>query len=264
MNEVQENLDEILKEKITKLIPENIKQGVTILGVRGTLKEGTGVSNVLVFPTKEEMEADTEEAEDTVAIVYDSVSYTGTYRVDNGVWTEIGLSVDGQAIMNILNEVESIRSQYEGWGGTEEEVGSILDEIYLVQAFRFENKSASYGFVLNNNGYYESNNKNVDNSYAKCRLTFVMDTATTITLDCINSGESNFDFGLISNIDTTLSDSNSEDSSVLKSFKGQSSTSVVQVNIDMPAGEHYIEIKYRKDSSASNGNDSFQFKVSKM
>lgn len=37
MSELKTNLDEILLEKQTKIIPENIKAGVTILGVEGTL-----------------------------------------------------------------------------------------------------------------------------------------------------------------------------------------------------------------------------------
>ena len=33
---LEEKLNQILNEKVTKIIPENIKAGVTILGVTGT------------------------------------------------------------------------------------------------------------------------------------------------------------------------------------------------------------------------------------
>jgi len=36
MTELEQNLLQILKEKAEKVIPENIKAGVTILGVTGT------------------------------------------------------------------------------------------------------------------------------------------------------------------------------------------------------------------------------------
>lgn len=40
MTELEQNLNEILNEKQTKIIPENIKKGVTIFNVVGTY-EGT-------------------------------------------------------------------------------------------------------------------------------------------------------------------------------------------------------------------------------
>lgn len=41
MSDLKTNLQEILQEKQEKIIPENIKSGVTILGVNGTLETGT-------------------------------------------------------------------------------------------------------------------------------------------------------------------------------------------------------------------------------
>lgn len=37
-NELQQNLDEILLDKETNLLSENLKEGVTVLGVTGTLE----------------------------------------------------------------------------------------------------------------------------------------------------------------------------------------------------------------------------------
>ena len=37
-NELQQNLDEILLDKETNLLSQNLKEGVTVLGVTGTLE----------------------------------------------------------------------------------------------------------------------------------------------------------------------------------------------------------------------------------
>lgn len=44
-NQLQENLDIILEEKNTKLLPENLKAGITCLGVTGELEEGIDTSD---------------------------------------------------------------------------------------------------------------------------------------------------------------------------------------------------------------------------
>ena len=123
----------------------------------------------------------------------------------------------------------------------------------------------TYGFTLNSNEYYESTNKNKGSSYSLCKLVFnITEKIKALKLECINSGENGYDFGILSNIDTTLSLNNSEDSStnVYKSFKGQSSTTPVVITYpEATVGEHFIYIKYRKDGSGDTGNDSLQFKV---
>ncbi len=136
--------------------------------------------------------------------------------------------------------------------------------INYIDNISIENLSNNYGFFINDNGYYESNNKGANSSYALCKLSFNanIDNATLV-LNFINSGESSYDFGIISNIDTTLASSNSEDSSnVYHSFKGESSTNVVELTYtEISKGEHFITIKYKKDGSSHSGNDSLQFKV---
>ena len=127
-----------------------------------------------------------------------------------------------------------------------------------------EISEATYGFTLNNNEYYERTNKNVSSSYSLCKLVFnATEISNTLKLECINSGEGSFDFGILSNIDTTLTLSNNEDTSnVYKSFKGQSSTIPIVITYpEATVGEHFIYIKYRKDGGGDQGNDSLQFKV---
>lgn len=129
---------------------------------------------------------------------------------------------------------------------------------YTVEAV----SGASYGFSLNSNGYYESGNKGKDSTAAVCKVVFNMATAATVTISVINYAESRYDYGLLSNIDTTLTTSSTADSSgVHWNGRSNNSSSVQTVSYDVPAGEHFIYIKFRKDGSTSSNNDSLQFKV---
>lgn len=128
------------------------------------------------------------------------------------------------------------------------------------------NISNTYGFALNANGYYESNNKGKGSSWALCKVTINTPNAFTLTIPYISSGESGYDYGIFGQLDTELANSYTDDGAtnsakVKLNCKGQSSTDVKQVSYDVPAGEHFIEIKYRKDSSGNQGNDSLQFKI---
>lgn len=44
-NELQTTLDNILEDKNTNLKPENLKQGVTCLGIEGTMQSGIDTSD---------------------------------------------------------------------------------------------------------------------------------------------------------------------------------------------------------------------------
>lgn len=117
------NLQRIHQETMEKILPGNIKEGITIFGVQGTVK-----TNCKTFSTIEEMVACEEVVEDDYAIVY-GTTYIGTYRYDNGTWTQIGDSSDEQKIMDVLNMVMLPVEQYEGNGGTDEEINTVLDNI---------------------------------------------------------------------------------------------------------------------------------------
>ena len=128
------------------------------------------------------------------------------------------------------------------------------------------NVSTVYGFALNANGYYESNNNKKGNSWALCKVTINAPQAFTLTIPYISSGENGYDYGIFGQLDTELANSYTDDGTtdsakVKLNCKGQSSTDVKQVSYDVPAGEHFIEIKYRKDGSGNQGNDSLQFKI---
>lgn len=122
---------------------------------------------------------------------------------------------------------------------------------------------ATYKFALNSNGYYESNNKGVNNSAAVCRVNIHAAKACTVTFKCINYAESNYDYGLLGVIDKEQNTGYSDTSTnVQKSFKGSSTGSVqTYAYTNVAAGDHFIDVKYRKDSSQSSNNDSLQFTV---
>lgn len=125
---------------------------------------------------------------------------------------------------------------------------------------------ASYGFILNDNGYYESQNKGVHNSYAICRVKVVASANQTMVFEVINYAEDGWDFALFSNLDTSLelsynADGDSGSAKVLQSFKNLSSPDVQTVTYNLTPGEHFIDVKFRKDSSNNSNNDSVQFKI---
>lgn len=81
-NELQTKLDAILADKNANLLPENLKKGITLLGVEGNLEEGSGGSSepsesyipehpVKIYSSVEELQADTDIVRDMIGLVYD-------------------------------------------------------------------------------------------------------------------------------------------------------------------------------------------------
>lgn len=131
----------------------------------------------------------------------------------------------------------------------------------------------TYGFALNNNNYYESQNKGVDKSAAVSRVHFYLPVAATITFTFINYAEESYDFGVFGNIDTALNTNyyaagSSSATITDNSYKLACNTStynkssVQTLTYSMSAGEHYIDVKYSKDDASAANNDTLQFKVS--
>lgn len=131
---------------------------------------------------------------------------------------------------------------------------------YDVDSFDGEEQ---YSFVQNENGYYESNNKGVGNSYAIADIYFDMYAERDLVIEVINSGQDSVNFGVFGKIDQTLSHSTSIDSEfVFKSFALENTgvpTTITYENV--PEGSHFIGVKYIKTSDSIVGNDSLQFKI---
>lgn len=123
---------------------------------------------------------------------------------------------------------------------------------------------ATYGFEWDDSlGYYESKNKGVANSAAVAKVTLNLRKAATVNVECINYAESNYDFGILSNLGTTLATTSTADTSNVKqSFKGLSQAAAQTINYgSLAAGTYTFYVKFRKDSSVNNNNDSLRFKV---
>lgn len=124
-------------------------------------------------------------------------------------------------------------------------------------------EDASFHFKKNDSGYWVNTNaatgNNNANTAAVCKVFFRMAQTDNITFTISQDSESGCDYGIIGALDTELTLTDTVDSTVLKSFKNVSGTQTFTTNI--PKGEHFVYIKYRKDNSASNGTDTFQFTI---
>ena len=119
----------------------------------------------------------------------------------------------------------------------------------------------TYGFTLNNNGYYESTNKGLGNNYSLCRVNISNPAGRVVYFDCINYAESNYDYGILGAVNQELAKNYTADSGVKKLFKGLSKADVQTVEYTDATDDCFIDVKYIKDISGDQGNDSLQFKV---
>ena len=176
--------------------------------------------------------------------------------------TELGY-LDGvtssiQTQLNNLNTNVSARP-------TQSEVESLIEDFvtfgekpstYTVEAL----SGVTYGFTLGSDGYYASTNKS-NSTFSLCKVVFNLTEAQNIVISCYQSSESGYDFGLLSTLDKPLNaDANVDSANVFANHKGLSGNATTTYS-NVSAGEHFIYIKYRKDSSQSNGSDVFKFKI---
>ena len=137
-------------------------------------------------------------------------------------------------------------------------------------------QGASYGFELNNGtGYYVSQNTGIDKSAAVSRIDFDLPVSCLVTFQFINYAEATYDFGVFGNIDATLSNdyyaAGNYGATITDSnyrFACNTSTyntpSVQTLTYEIPAGQHYIYVKYSKDDASADNNDSLQWKISNI
>lgn len=124
--------------------------------------------------------------------------------------------------------------------------------------------AADYYFNLNSTtGYYVSNNDGVANSAALARINFNLPVRCLITIEYINYSESTYDYGIFGNVDSSLGTTYSVDSNAYKVLSTDSdNTSAPQtLTYEIEAGEHFIDVKYRKDQYTDDNYDNLQFKV---
>jgi hypothetical protein len=126
MSTLQDGLDQIKLQKDTYIIPGNIKKDVTVFGVTGTLE--SGAQGVALYESVALMLADTTQDEGTYGVVA-STNFEGVYRYLDNNWVIVGDPVEALTVFNDLSEVLGSDVEYEGLGGTEQEIEEILEEV---------------------------------------------------------------------------------------------------------------------------------------
>ncbi len=116
-----------------------------------------------------------------------------------------------------------------------------------------------YGFKTNSAGYLESQNQGAHNSYSMVKISFNASSTGTFSIKYISNGENNYDYAIFSNLDSSLSQSSTADTTYFKRTYGESSTQEKTLTYTINStGSHYIYVKYRKDGSSNSGMDSLQ------
>lgn len=179
----------------------------------------------------------------------------GTTRVVEGTNRTITIYPDDPQITLVTDNGTDITNQLVQHGGT-------IPNPTVATA-----TGASYGFTLNSStGYYVSQNTGVASSAAVCRVTFNLPVTCLVTIQYINYAEGTYDYGIFGNIDTALGTTYTADSNAYRvlSSSSDNSASAQTLTYNMLAGEHYIDIKYRKDSYTDSNNDSLQWKIASI
>ena len=116
MSTLKQKAEEILTEKNEKIIPSNIKSGVQIFDVVGTMTQ----SGVKLFDTIEHMQEDsTAQAEDKALVYRESMSsVTSDSEFDSCMFpSEVILDSEfGEEIYFSFRAVDSSSSYFDGWG----------------------------------------------------------------------------------------------------------------------------------------------------
>ena len=191
---------------------------------------------------------------------------TKTITAASGTVKIISAEAVSSSVYNVTIDGASINVQLKGSSGNTTIDGTVKVTyiVYFssIPAYNVVQVSttASQQFKLNSNGYYESQCKGIKKGWSLCKVEF--NKSGNYTVQCISYGENNWDFGILSTINNKLEASNVADSSnVKKSFKGASSASVQSVSYSGVKAGDYIYVKYIKDNSVDQHNDSLQFKV---
>jgi hypothetical protein len=78
-----------------------------------------------------------------------------------------------------------------------------------------------------------------------------------MTISYINYAEATYDYGIFGNIDTALGTTQTVDNNAFYtcSTNNDNSNTVKTLTYNIPAGNHFIDIKYRKDAATDSNND---------
>ena len=189
--------------------------------------------------------------------------FSGTERVQEGTNQTITIIPSDPQLTLALDNGVDITSQL---------VGSVPTNTYTIDT---QVSGASYGFNLNSStGYYVSTNNGVSKSASVARINMDFESSCLVTIQYINYAEADYDYGMFGNLDTAVAtdgltassggSSPSDSTSNYKIAKCSNSSSAQTVTYEVPAGEHFIDVKYGKDDASDSNNDSLQWKVTNV
>ena len=235
---------------------------------KGTKSSDKNASNGYIRVTQVYAEFDYEETvfeppEEEVGVNYYSVTISsinaetnpgnGTTRVQEGSNQTINITPSNPKLTLATDNGVDITSQL---------IKENLSNTYNITT---QVSGANYGFPLNSStGYYTSNNKAKANSAAVARINFTLDSACVMTIQYINYAEATYDYGIFGNIDQALGTTQAADSNAFYSCStnNDNTNTVKTLTYNIPAGSHFIDIKYRKDNATDSNNDTLQWKIS--
>lgn len=188
---------------------------------------------------------------------------SGTTRIEAGTSETITIHPSDPLLTLALDNGVDVTNQL---------VGGAPTNTYTVTT---QVSGASYGFNLNSGtGYYVSTNNGVSKSASVARLNMNFESSCLVTIQYINYAEATYDYGLFGKLDTTIATdgltaasggSNPSDSSsnyqLMCNTSAYNMSTAQTISYEVPAGEHFIDIKYGKDDASDLNNDTLQWKV---
>lgn len=188
--------------------------------------------------------------------------HSGTTRVVQGSNQTITIYPTDPVLTLALDNGVDITSQL---------VNSIPSNTYTITT---QVSGASYGFNLNSGtGYYVSTNNGVAKSASIARINMNFESSCIITIQYINYAEANYDYGMFGKLDTAVAtdgltansstgtSSPSDSTSNYQLAMASNSASAQTISYTVPAGQHFIDIKYGKDDATDSNNDTLQWKI---
>lgn len=190
----------------------------------------------------------------------------GTTRIESGTSETITIYPSDPLMTLITDNGVDVSSQLVAHGGT------VPDPTISTAP------GATYGFNLNSStGYYVSTNAGQASSASVARVSFDLPVRCLVTIQYINYAESTYDFSVFGKVDTTLSTNGWTSSqsggdtttdSGLEQLRcntsSYNSSNAQTLTYEIPAGSHYIDIKYGKDQASDDNNDSLQWKITNI
>ena len=189
--------------------------------------------------------------------------FNGTTRLEAGSNQTITITPSDPQLTLALDNGVDITSQL---------VGGTPTNTYEIET---KVTGASYGFNLNNStGYYVSSNNGVNKSASVARINMNFESDCLVTIQYINYAEASYDYGMFGKLDTEVAtdgltagsggSSPSDSTSNYQIAMCTNSSSAQTVTYQVPAGEHFIDVKYGKDDASDSNNDSLQWKITSV